>query len=191
MAKMQKILDGVKVGALLDELGQHPELWDKYPLRTKAGISPHRECHDIWLRFRDWGEFKDDPALFCNTQHVPVWYPEMDKLPAIKAMVENIAKLVDCDELGGCLVTKIPAGKQVYPHADLGYNCGHYLSKYLLLLQSAPGQAFCFDGEAHQGVAGDLFIFDNRFSHWVDNGSGTDRISLLMSIKQQGQEVAA
>lgn len=190
MSNMKGILEGIAVDEMLEQINHNPDFWDKYPLRTQGEFSPHRECHDIWLRFRDWFEYDGDPAAFCNSPHPSVWYPEIARLPAVKATIQRIFDAVDGAALGGCLITKVPAGKQVYPHADFGFNCEHYLSKYLLILQSAPGQQFCFDGESHDGRAGELFLFDNRAKHWVANPTDTDRISLILSIRQQGQESA-
>lgn len=188
MPRMQKVLEGIKVGEILQELSLNPHLWDQHPLRTAPG-SPHEGCHDIWLRFRDWFEYDSlNPADFCNEAYEPVWYPAIGHLPAVKATISHIYTLVSGGELGGCLITRIPAGQSVKLHQDSGHNCHHYLSKYLLLLQSAPGQSFNFDNdERHEGVAGDLFLFDNRFPHEVTNPTGVDRLSLIMSIRHQDQ----
>jgi hypothetical protein len=52
-------------------------------------------------------------------------------------------------------------------------------------LQSAPGQSFNYKDETHEGETGGLFIFDNRTSHWVDNFSDVDRISLIISGRHE------
>ena len=191
MAKMQKVLECIKVAEILQDLSLNDDLWGTYPLRTSLG-SPHEDCHDIWLRFRDWFDYDSlNPAEFCNGEHQPVWYPEVSRLPATKATINHIFTLVSGDELGGCLITRIPAGKAVKLHQDSGHNCHYYLSKYLLLLQSAPGQSFNFEDERHEGVAGDLFLFDNRFPHSVVNPTELDRLSLILSIRHKDQPCTA
>lgn len=187
MPYMQKILEGVIVDKMLEELASNPSVWNRYTLRTKTyESSPHREVDDIFLRYRDWAEFDHEhPERFAD-QHVSQWYAAADELPSVKTTIEKIFTVVGGSELGGCLITRIPPGKQVYPHSDSGcWHSQYYRSKYLLLLQSAPGQSFEFgDEEKHEGKAGELFIFDNHPVHSVINNSDCDRVSLIMAIRQ-------
>lgn len=191
MPKMQKILSGVVVvEPLMQQIEENPDLWDRDTLRTSFyPNSPHREVSDIWLRYRSMDEFDPErPELFAGP-HKSVWYPAETILTCAWGLIEPICKIVDCEELGGVLITKIPPGKQVYPHNDGGpWHPEYYASKYLLLLKSAPGQVFSFEDEAHEGETGDLFIFDNRHTHWVVNNSDVDRVSLILAIKQKQPE---
>lgn len=181
---LKKIMDSIVVTPLLREIKEHPELWNRYDLRTR-GDSPHREVDDIWLRYRDYSELDEDNPESFSDWHVSQWYAAASILKSAKPLIENIFTLVGGDELGGCLITRIPPGKQVYPHTDAGrWHSEYYLCKYLLLLQSAPGQTFEFGEHKHEGEAGDLFIFDNRPVHSVVNDSDIDRISLIMAVRK-------
>jgi len=190
---MQKILSDVIVGPLMQQIDEHPELWDRDTLRTRFyPNSPHREVSDIWLRYRSMSEFDPDRPQDFAGPHKSVWYPAEIVLSYAWNLIEPICKIVDCDELGGVLITKIPPGKQVYPHNDGGpWHPEYYASKYMLLLQSAPGQVFSFEDEDYEGKTGDLFIFDNRHTHWVVNDSDVDRVSLILAIKQKQPDIAA
>lgn len=190
MAQMQKIFEGICVARLLEQLEAHPELWDQHPLRTQLyPDSPHRDAHDIWLRFNAFENYDSaNPKAFLD-EHKSVWYPSINDLPEAKKIIGEIALICGISEIGGCLITRIPAGKRIFPHLDGGWNCCYFLEKYLLLLQSAPGQSFNFEGETHEGEAGDLFIFDNRTSHWVDNNSAVDRISLIISGRHESHSI--
>ena len=189
---MKLILEGLKSHLVKRDLDFNPQLWGEWPLRTMYENSPHRDVSDIWLRFRDPFELAAlTPEDFCMTKYKPMWYPCMGRMQNTKKIIERIFTMVDGEELGGCLITKIPPGKQVFPHRDSGYNCEHYLNKYLLLIESHPNQYFEINGEKVVGEAGQLFIFDNRTTHSVVNNSDVDRISLIMSIRQKGQEVRA
>lgn len=184
---MRKILDGIKIDRAMDQVNEHPELWNRYDMRTTMfKDSPHREVSDIWLRYRDYSEFDaDNPMEFAN-QHTSIWYAAAHVLTDVIPIIEKVFSIVDGDELGGCLITKIPPGKQVYRHSDAGaWHSEYYLSKYLIPLQSAPGQTFNFDEESHEAEPGDLFIFDNRPEHWVINNSDIDRVSLILAIRQR------
>lgn len=190
MSEMQKILSGIKTEHLLAELEAHPELWNQYDFRTNYEGSAHKDVSDIVLRYRDFAEFDPDQPQKFSYQHTSEWYAAASHLPNIKSTVENIFTLVGGDELGGVLITRIPAVCSVLPHSDDGHwHSTYFLNKYLLLLESDPLQTFEFpveDGEdeVHTGVAGDLFLFDNRNIHAVYNKSGKDRISLIMAIKK-------
>jgi Aspartyl/Asparaginyl beta-hydroxylase len=186
---LKQIIEGVKVEPILAEISD--DLWNQITLRTAHVTSPHRECDDIWLRFRGLNEREGKTDTeFCNTAYTPTWYPCMDYMPITKMIIESIFMLVDGEELGGCLITRIPAGKQVYSHSDSGgYNCEHYLSKYLLVLQSAPGQVWHIGGKDIEHEAGSVSLFDNRQVHSVTNDSDVDRISLIITIRQKGQKV--
>jgi len=179
---MKKILTGIDVEPLMKELNEHPLLWNYYPHRTESPTSPHREASDIWLRYRDYADFDpNNPADFAS-KHESVWYVASFLMPTIRHEIELITEMLGIDELGGCLITKIPPGKQVYPHNDAGFwHSEYYNDKYLLLLQSAYDQKFCYQGEEHRGNAGDLFSFNNLVEHWVVNNSDTDRISLIIA----------
>lgn len=187
MNHMHKVLSGVLVDDLITQLNAKPELWNRYNFRTQSyAHSPHREVDDIILRYRDFSDFDSEQPERFSDEHRAQYYAAYHELPALKALIDNIFTLVDGEELGGILITRIGAGKQVYPHSDQGaWHSEHYLCKALLLLQSAPKQSFNFDNETHEGEAGDLFVFDNRPCHWVINDSDTDRVSLILAIKQK------
>lgn len=187
MSIMQKIFEGVEVKGLLEQLKERPELWNRYTLRTKLmPDSPHREVDDIWLRYRDYSEFDiNNPTAFAGN-HKAIWYAAAEYLTIARAIINGLMTTVDGAELGGCLITRIPPGKQVYPHTDSGaWHSEYYAHKYLIALQSAPGQSFNFEGESHEAKAGDCFVFDNRPLHWVVNNSNIDRISLICAIRHK------
>ena len=118
---MHKHLETFDVKPLLEELGEFPELWDRYTLRTTMfPNSPHRDVHDIWLRYRCWSEFNPDkPEDFAN-EHQSIWYSSAYMLRNNRQIVKDIFELVGGEQLGGALTTRIPAGKCVYPHSDAG-----------------------------------------------------------------------
>lgn len=170
----------------LSELNDHPELWNEFNFRTATyATSPHREVSDIVLRYRPYGDFDvDHPEQFSN-EHRSVWYDAIEKLPEIRTIIDSVMwKLPTHAELGGVLITKIPAGKQVYPHSDAGHwHSSYYNNKILVLLQSAPQQTFNFINEYHTGLSGEVFSFDNHPEHWVINNSDVDRISLILAVR--------
>lgn len=185
MPRMVKILEGVKIQTLLAEIEANPDLWNRYEHRTRLyNGSPHAEVDDIWIRYNAIENFDPlHPELF-GEEHESVYYPESEQLPSLVPLLGNLCAITDTTKLGGVLITRIPAGKKVDWHNDGGrWHSEYYLNKYLLLLKSAPGQKFRFENEEHEGAAGDMFLFDNRFPHCVENNSDTDRISLILACR--------
>lgn len=167
-------------------MNMNNNLWDRYDMRTRMFEgSPHREVSDIWLRYRTWDEFdRERPCEFSN-EHDSVWYAAAYIMPKIRQFIDDFFVHYEGDQLGGCLITKIPPGKCVYPHSDAGaWHSTYFNKKILVLLQSATGQTFEFEDEIHEGETGDIFEFDNHPVHAVYNRSDVDRISLIMAIRK-------
>jgi hypothetical protein len=171
--KIKQIGSGVNVAPMVWALQQHPELWDQHTARTQDPSSPHHDLSDIWVRYAKDGEGAGP--------HESVWYPCADLLP-VKGIVYDLMRFVQGDQLGGVLITKIPAGKECKPHSDPGWHARYY-DKFAVQLQSAPGQRFCFEGESLESKPGDVYYFDNAHTHWVTNPTPYDRITLICCIK--------
>lgn len=188
---MTKLNLRVDVSEALKQLNDKPELWNQYDMRTRLyPDSPHREVSDIWLRYRDWSEFDPEhPEEFSN-EHETVDYPALRELWEIDGIIAQVILQFSAKaKLGGCLITKIPPGKQCYPHSDKGsWHADYYNKKVLVLLQSAPGQSFNFEHERYEGEAGEVFVFDNHPVHSVTNNSDIDRISLILAIRDIDDE---
>lgn len=166
---------GLDIQPILDELGANPALWDTHTGRTENPDSPHHGLQDIWVRFAP-------PGSGANTDHRSVWYEAAEHLPSVKDLAFRLMKVFEGVELGGILITKIPAGKMCRPHVDNGWHAKHY-EKFAVQLASAPGQKFCFQTEGLETEPGDLFWFDNSYEHWVINPTEHDRITLIFCIK--------
>lgn len=176
MTKIKRIASGANVMPLLWALQQHPELWNQHTARTADPDSPHHQVDDIWCRF---AELSDGSA---PEEHDSVWYPGiLDALP-VRPLVMPLFKFVDGERLGGILITRIPAGCSVRPHVDPGWHARYY-DKFAIQVQSAPGQRFCFEDQYLEPQPGDVYWFDNQYTHWVTNDTPYDRITLIAAIK--------
>jgi hypothetical protein len=168
------------VAPLAAELRSSPEVWNEIPYRTNFENSPHREVDDIWVRYNSLENYYKDPKTF-NNEHLSVWYPVITKIPAARALARELMEKIGAPRLGGVIITRIPPGKQVYPHVDPGWHAQYY-DKFIIQIQSAPGQAFCFEDGEFPADTGDSYWFDNSVSHWVVNRSRVDRISLIVCL---------
>jgi hypothetical protein len=167
---------GINVMPLLLGLKRHPQLWNTRTARTERVDSPHRDVDDIWVRYHD-GSYSDS-----LTPHHSVWLEAADLLPEAKAHARAIMSTVGGDELGGILITRIPSGKQVLPHQDLGWHARYY-DKFALQIESHQQQAFCFEEGQLVTAPGDLYWFNNQQSHWVINDSPVPRVTMIVCVK--------
>lgn len=174
---------------LIYELDKAPELWNQHTIRRDSVESPHTGMSDIWIRYNDVAPFEasGDYSTF-NDPHVPIWYPAAQCLPSAKEISMDLMKKVNGEMLGGILITKIPPGQGIDPHADFGWHVEYY-DKFYVCLQNDPGARFYCE---HEGVTealepkvGEVWLFDNRKRHWVENKSQRDRITLIVCIRTE------
>lgn len=188
MINFERIMDWPSVAPILEQLDGHPELWDVQPYRRATG-SPHVEMVDIWLRYNDVAPYKMRGTFSgFNDPHIPVWYPAWDVLTEMHAPVRTLASRVDADMIGGILITKLPPGGKILPHADTGWHVDYY-EKFFFFLRAAPGTAFACekDGEPEtlNPLAGEVWRFDNRKAHWIENPTDTDRITAIICMRTE------
>jgi hypothetical protein len=158
----------------------HPELWDTNTARTAPCDSPHHGLSDIWARYAA-------PGVDGSQPHESVWY-DSPITPYLRMMSISLISMVSGGQLGGVLITRIPPGVDCKPHIDHGWHARHY-EKVAVQIESAPGQAFCFHGEALETKPGDVFWFDNAHEHWVPNPSAFERITAIFCIRTKAFDV--
>lgn len=174
--KIELITQGVQVAHFLWALQSNPGLWDRNTSRTQDPTSPHHGLSDIWARFAA-------PGVDGSQPHESVWYPCADLLP-VRELVYPLMAAVKGVQLGGVLITRIPAGAVCRPHKDPGWHARYY-DKFAIQIQSAPGQAFCFEDERLESKPGDVYFFDNSHTHWVENPTPFDRITAIVCIRTE------
>lgn len=177
MSKIKLISQGAHVAPFLWALQEHPELWNQHTTRTESPDSPHHGLDDIWVRYGDPERAKD------GQPHDAFWYPGADVL-GLKPFCHDLMRMVDGVELGGILITRIPAGKECRPHTDPGWHALRY-EKFGVQITSAPGQKFCFEGEELETRPGDVFWFNNQHLHWVTNPTPYERVTMIACIRKE------
>lgn len=184
MQYFRKIAHDLDVSDVNLQLAAHPELWDQFSMRRTAPGTPHSGMQDIWVRYNDVRPFiaRGSMAGF-NEEHVPIWYPSWYKVPALRPLVLGLADLVHAEMIGGVLITKIPPGHRIDPHADKGWHVSYFADKFYISLQAAPGAQFHTTDEFIEPAVGDCWRFDNRREHWVSNDSDRDRVTLIVCLR--------
>lgn len=184
MKNFKLIAENIPVDGVLSELAQHPKLWGAHPGRTQPS-SPHYGVPDIWVRFRHPEELTCSAAF--REPHKSVFYPAWDLLPALRPIVGYVTNIVpNIKELGGILITKIPAGGQVKPHNDKGgWHAEYYNTKVYVALQSNSRCDNWCENEVVNMKAGDAITFNNLLEHSVENEGHTDRITLIICLRTE------
>jgi hypothetical protein len=172
MRNFHRLAQGLTVAPLMTTLMRHPELWDADTTRTGFQGSPHREASDILLRF---GRASlDDMGPFDNR-------PAMTLLGAMSTAL-GVMQMVGGSELGRVLLTRLPPGGKILPHADEGAYARRMV-RHQLMIQCLPGNVFRCAGEELAPVTGDLFWFNNALEHEVTNNSADDRIAMVIDAR--------
>ena len=175
--KIELLERGLNVAPVYWALQKHPEFWNENTARTQSPDSPHHGLDDIWARYGE-GERAID-----GKPHEAFWYPCATTL-GVKPIVHGLMAKARGEQLGGVLITRIPAGATCQPHVDEGWHARHY-EKFAVQIASAPGQRFCFEGEALETMPGDVFWFDNQHLHWVENPTNYELITMIVCIRRE------
>ena len=185
-----KLMGDVAIQPLLAQLEANPQLWNQNRFRTEGAYgNPHSKLSDIIVRFNDWANWKGDRMQFCE-RHEPVWWGAYEVLTYIEELVFDLMRLVRGEHLGMVLITKIPPHTRCEPHTDAGWNAVYH-DKYLVSLKANDQQRFCYEGYHLVTAPGDLCMFRNDISHWVENDSDEDRWSLIICIRNRWTPSAA
>lgn len=181
MRHFLQVANGIDVVPLLADLHRNPALWDAHTPRTD-GDSPHRAVSDIWVRFREFSELTSAAAY--AEPFIPVMYPAWRALPHLRPIVFGLMARMEAVQLGGVLITRVPAGKQVAPHDDKGrWHPEFFETKlYVPLLTNPLVRNTCAD-ETVIMAPGSAWVFDNLKVHSTVNDGETDRITLIISLR--------
>jgi hypothetical protein len=177
----------VDVSNINQFIAENEFLWNKFKQRTESSKSPHREVDDIWVRYNDIKNYDPENPLAFHDRHDSVFYINDSKL---KNEISKINRAI-CEtheasttEFGGILITRIPAGKQVYRHNDAhSWHAEYYKDKYLIPLESDDKQSFNYEGQSVITPVGNIFSFNNLVDHWVLNDSDKPRVSLIICMR--------
>lgn len=182
MRNLNRISSGLPIQPLLLAVQQQPSLWSEITARQDHPASPHRDTEAIFLR---WCEGRDPLSAFTDLHSV--------EYPAFHALHRQTWPLLDLIhahvggvELGRALIVNLKPGGRITPHVDEGIYADHF-ERFHLVLSSAPGNVFhVFDDEDGVETAsmkpGELWWFDHKRVHCVENHSDEPRLHLIVDI---------
>jgi len=180
-----KIAEGLDVRGVQEELAAHPYFWGEMSARKLVPGSPHKDMDDIWLRFRDLEEYKNtygaDFKHLCDS-HKSIWQNCSNTLCKTTKLALKVFQLSQANNLGGVLLTRLPAGGEIFPHIDSGWHAAVH-RKFYCAIQNKPGATFHWQDKAFEAQDGDVFEFRNDKLHWVKNNSTFPRISMIVCVR--------
>src|SRR4249920_705304 len=176
-------IGSVDVLPLRLQIDRNPHLWNQHTGRTEREDSPHKGISDIWLRWRPESALVSGSSFNEPCTDIE-WYPSMLALPAARDIILQIMGRVHGLSLGGCIITRIPAGAQVRPHNDeVSWHAQHYRLKVYVVIKTNPNVSQWVDGESFVPEAGQVFAYDNTRMHAVYNEGDDERITLMAAIR--------
>lgn len=185
-----KVADNLDVKPLQVALLRQPALFGKYPQRGEFKGSPHSEMKDIWVRYNDAKPFieKNDFTGF-DSEHESIWYPAAYALPQVRKIVFDLMRIVEGEQLGGILITKLPPKGKIEKHTDGGWHANFY-DKYFIPILNEDGATFEFEDGVIKPKIGEAWWFNNAVPHWVVNDTDSDRIAMIVCIRHSKVEGA-
>lgn len=185
MKYFQKIAKNIDVMPLSLAIARQRELWNAHKERRSVKGTSHLDTSDIWIRFNSLDNL-DGPYEDFIGPHDAVWYDEYYKLPQLRQIIFSVMARCEAVRLGGILITKIPPGKAVLPHTDLGWHPEYYNCKIYIPILTNPKVVNRCEDEHVVMEAGDAWYFNNTVEHEVTNDGDSDRITLIICMRCDG-----
>jgi len=87
-------------------------------------------------------------------------------------------------ELGGILITRIPAGASVKPHHDRGsWHAEFFDRKTYVIVKANERCVNTFEDEEVVMRTGEAYLFNNLVTHSVRNDGDSERITLIICMR--------
>lgn len=173
MRYFYKVTSGVMVLPLMESLARQSELWNTDKTRTEFEGTPHGSVDDVLLRF---GSPDGDDLEAVNL-------PPMVAIRGARDMAHDVMTLVRGSRLGRVVVTRLPPGGKILPHADVVGAYSSYYTRYHVVLQGLPGSMFRCGDETVNMFTGDIYWFDASAEHELYNNSKDDRVHMLVDVR--------
>lgn len=182
-ASLKCLNTDMDVRPLLESIAAQPNLWNEITARQNTPGSPHADTQSIFLR---WTPRQDIEAVFSDVDCID--YPALEHLSAARALIAETAKLVGAIQVARVMIVNLHPGGIIDPHPDEGVYADSF-ERFHLCLQAdfgnefhvqEPGQPYHW--QTAEMRPGDLWWFDHKRVHWVENRSNTGRVHMIMDM---------
>jgi len=171
--RFRQISTNINVQGLLDQIEQHPELWDIDESWT-AGKPLLYATSNIVLRYNR----SSMPGIFD-------WNREaFNILSAAQPIVFDLMRAIPGEHLGKVMISRLRPGEKIDWHVDqMPPGMPPYYQRYQVPLQVASGVRFVVEDEDRYLAPGTAWWFNNQCLHAVFNESPIDRLSMFTDIR--------
>ena len=177
------LISDLDVRPLLRSIETHSSLWQQITARQTVPGTPHVDTQTIFLR---WSAAQTIEAAFNDLDAVD--YPALMDLPEARPLLGESVEAARAHTLGRAIIVSLKPGGRITPHADEGAYADHY-ERFHLCLQSDHGNLFHVADPANPHIyttaemkPGQLWWFNHKRTHWVENHSNRERIHLIMDM---------
>lgn len=204
MKNFWQVADGIEVQPLLDQLADVPTA-----KRDEEGYPYFGPVK--WRKMTEWTWRKSKDVAIYNEYNIVLRYVtatnDKGKIRPVKwhslhppgtlgsawPIVEkvNAAAGGDPNCVGHVILTRLPKGGKIGKHIDQPPRLADgsvmpgfpYWQRHQVPLAVSPGVVFGCGGEELYMKPGFAFGFKAQQEHWVHNGSGRDRLSMIVEIR--------
>lgn len=169
----------VDVYPLMKAVEREYDLFGQITARQDTPGSPHGDTKAIFLR---WSKDLTVDAAFNDIEAVD--FPAFFFIPEARDLVAEVVRLSGATKLGRVLITSLKPGGAILPHADEGAVADHY-ERFHVVLKSDEGNFFYSQISKTQGEyirmrQGEIWWFNHKRPHWLENNSDSERIHLIV-----------
>ncbi len=104
----------------------------------------------------------------------------------MRPIVFGLMARCEATELGGVMITRVPAGQQVKPHVDRGrFHAEFFNLKVYIPLMTNPSVVSTCGDEVCVMAPGSAWVFPNDQMHSTVNDGDCDRITLITCLRTE------
>lgn len=182
-----QLIGSADVLPVMMTLQQRPGLWNEHRFRTTYKGTPHQDADDILLRFSSPDKTADPEHINGVTEDTaPVFYPAWHALPQVRPIVFDLMRRMEAVALGRVIISRLRPGASITAHADAdgAYTAQANGLRLHVALQGEPGSLYHCGGETVCMRTGQVWWFDHKAVHAVENNSIDDRIHLMIDMER-------
>lgn len=212
MRNFRRVAAGIDTSGIHSYLEAHPTLWQNWmdPEQHDA----IKAAHGVWPRLQSDPRYSLREAIMRGARETLLLRylvrgrkpldcaPDIDALATwARGTVSTVADLLGATDVGGVALAKVDPGEGVGPHVDAGgswlckrcrragaADCRYfarYQYRYHCVITTNPDCWFECGGERVHMAQGELWWFDNRAVHSVQNDGRTARVHLIVDARTQ------
>lgn len=180
--RFQCIAKDIPVQPLVDRIEAMPELWTEITARQTTPGTPHHDTESIFLR---WCAGESVEEAFFDL--IAIDYPAAKSLlPEVAAPFDQALDAITTTgaigEIGRVMIPSLRAGGRIDEHSDWGPYATKF-DRFHLILKSEPGNVFHVGDASFGGRPGDLWWFNHKLPHSVENNSGEPRWHMIIDVE--------